>query len=91
MIDPNAVACGNCLYWDRLPQFENQQVGECRVCPPAITMSVDNLCGGVWPHVMDDKWCGQFVWDDLILRGQYKDAVATFRAAWGADKEEGAA
>ena len=86
MSDPNEVSCANCLFWERLPQFENQEIGECRVCPPAISSSVSN--GGIWPYVMSDRWCGQFIWNDLALRGQYKDVIATFRAEWGLDRPD---
>jgi hypothetical protein len=85
--DLNAVSCENCLFFERHPAFETQIVGECRVAPPAISTSTSDLHGGIWPLVTPEKWCGCFVWDDLLLRGQYKDAVATFRAAWGQEEQ----
>jgi len=82
---PNKVECKNCLYWVKLPQLEHHG-GECHVMPPAIAMGIDNLYGGVWPMVQGDKWCGHFVWNDLLLRSKYPDAIASFRAAWAGEE-----
>ena len=87
MSDPNEVSCANCTFFEVFK--ENENYGECRASLPSIILPTQSIItGAVWATVEKTKWCGCFVWNDLILRSQYKDVIATFRATWGLDKAQ---
>lgn len=53
----DAVACGNCRFFEReRPDEGEPQQGSCRKLPPTIR----NGCGKSFPTVHETYWCGAF-------------------------------
>jgi len=54
------MKCEYCIYFSR---FGDGVVGECRMNPPIVVMSLSDAYDrgeSRWPQVTQDNWCGQF-------------------------------
>jgi len=58
--------CRTCQYFDRnhavAKDAKSTQWGQCRRTAPALSPlnQKPHMIEGVWPHVRDDDWCGEF-------------------------------
>lgn len=57
---PGGRSCVRCIYWMKTNLYKE---GECRRRAPQANIPIDHIhkqLNTVWPHTMEDWWCGDF-------------------------------
>ena len=66
MAKPNhIIGCGACIWWVEQPDVSEAAggpMGQCRRYPPSIFVPTPPSI--VWPSMLGDDWCGEYVWSN---------------------------